>query len=155
MNDERLKNPKEFGADYFDELLERIRDIRGSEKRVYMKIKDIFATSMDYDSQCDQAELFYKTVQNKLHYSVHGHTAAELIAERADASKDNITNALETMDEASVTEIKQVLVGALPAILDDKQQSKKVSNILQAMKREDIADVKGTGHAARWYLVEK
>lgn len=90
MNDERLKNPKEFGADYFDELLERIRDIRASEKRVYMKVKDIFATSIDYDSKCDQAELFYKTVQNKLHYSIHGHTAAELIAERADASKDNM-----------------------------------------------------------------
>lgn len=55
-----------------------------------MKVKDIFATSIDYDPQCDQAELFYKTVQNKLHYSVHGHTAAELIAERADASKDNM-----------------------------------------------------------------
>lgn len=90
MNDERLKNPKEFGADYFDELLERIRDIRASEKRVYMKVKDIFATSIDYDAKCDQAELFYKTVQNKLHYSVHGHTAAELIAERADVSKDNM-----------------------------------------------------------------
>ena len=72
-----------------------------------------------------------------------------------DVYKQIITNALETMDKASVTELKQVLVGALPAILDDKQQSKKVSNILQAMKREGIADVEGTGHAARWYLVEK
>lgn len=90
MNDERLKNPKKYGEDYFDELLERIRDIRASEKRVYMKIKDIFATSIDYDSKSEQAELFFKTVQNKLHYSVHGHTAAELIAERADAEKDNM-----------------------------------------------------------------
>lgn len=90
MNDERLKNPKEFGADYFDELLERIRDIRASEKRVYLKIRDIFATSIDYDSKSEQADLFFKTVQNKLHYSVHGHTAAELIAERADASVDNM-----------------------------------------------------------------
>lgn len=80
MNDERLKNPKKFGEDYFDELLERIRDIRASEKRVYLKIKDIFATSIDYDSKSAQADLFFKTVQNKLHYSVHGHTAAELIA---------------------------------------------------------------------------
>lgn len=72
-----------------------------------------------------------------------------------DVYKQIITNALETMDKASVTELKQVLVGALPAILDDKQQSKKVSNILQAMKREGMADVEGTGHAARWYLVEK
>ena len=90
MNDERLKNPKKFGEDYFDELLERIRDIRASEKRVYLKIKDIFATSIDYDPKSIQAEVFFKTVQNKLHYSVHGHTAAELIAERADASKDNM-----------------------------------------------------------------
>ena len=90
MNDERLKNPKKFGEDYFDELLERIRDIRASEKRVYLKIKDIFATSIDYDSKSEQAERFFKTVQNKLHYSVHGYTAAELIAERADASKDNM-----------------------------------------------------------------
>lgn len=90
MNDERLKNPKKFGEDYFDELLERIQDIRASEKRVYLKIRDIFATSIDYDSKSEQAEIFFKTVQNKLHYSVHGHTAAELIIERADASKDNM-----------------------------------------------------------------
>lgn len=90
MNDERLKNPREFGADYFDELLERIRDIRASEKRVYLKVRDIFATSIDYDSKSEKADMFFKTVQNKLHYSVHGHTAAELIAERADATADNM-----------------------------------------------------------------
>ncbi len=90
LNDERLKNPKNYGEDYFDELLERIRDIRASEKRVYWKIKDIFATSVDYDSKSEQAVLFFKTVQNKLHYSVHGHTAAEVIAERADAAKNNM-----------------------------------------------------------------
>jgi hypothetical protein len=90
MNDERLKNPKLFGADYFDELLERIRDIRSSEKRFYEKIKDIYKTSVDYDKDDEKAKLFFKTVQNKLHYSVHGHTAAELIAKRADAAKDNM-----------------------------------------------------------------
>ena len=90
MNDERLKNPREFGADYFDELLERIRDIRASEKRVYLKVRDIFATSVDYDPKSEQADLFFKTIQNKLHYSVHGRTAAELIAERADATLDNM-----------------------------------------------------------------
>lgn len=90
MDDERLKNPQKFGADYFDELLERIRDIRASEKRAYMKVLDIFATSVDYDPKSLQADLFFKTVQNKLHYSVHGHTAPELIAERADAHKDNM-----------------------------------------------------------------
>ncbi|MGL6200465.1 MAG: virulence RhuM family protein [Lachnospiraceae bacterium] len=90
MNDERLKNPREFGNDYFDELLERIRDIRASEKRVYLKVRDIFATSVDYDPKSEQADLFFKTIQNKLHYSVHGRTAAELIAERADATLDNM-----------------------------------------------------------------
>ena len=90
LNDERLKNPRKFGEDYFDELLERIRDIRASEKRMYLKIRDIFATSVDYDPKSKQAQLFYKTVQNKLHYSVHGHTAPELIFERADATKDNM-----------------------------------------------------------------
>jgi hypothetical protein len=90
INDERLKNPQPFGVDYFDELLERIRDIRSSEARFYDKIKKIYATSVDYDKDSDRATLFFKTVQNKLHYSVHGHTASELIAERADATKDNM-----------------------------------------------------------------
>jgi len=90
MNDERLKNPKPFGLDYFDELLERIRDIRASEKRFYEKIKEIYKTSVDYDKNDESAKLFFKTVQNKLHYSVHGHTAAELIAKRADATKGNM-----------------------------------------------------------------
>ena len=90
LNDERLKNPKEFGADYFDELLERIRDIRASEKRIYQKVKDIFALSVDYDGQSNAAQLFFKSVQNKLEYAATGHTAPEIIATRADATKDNM-----------------------------------------------------------------
>lgn len=90
LNDERLKNPKEFGADYFDELLERIRDIRASEKRIYQKVKDIFALSIDYDGQSNSAQLFFKSVQNKLEYAATGHTAPEIIAARADATKDNM-----------------------------------------------------------------
>lgn len=90
LNDERLKNPKEFGVDYFDELLERIRDIRASEKRIYQKVKDIFALSVDYDGQSDAAQLFFKSVQNKLEYAATGHTAPEIIAARADATKDNM-----------------------------------------------------------------
>ena len=66
LNDERLRNPKPFGTDYFDELLERIRDIRASEKRVYQKVKEIFALSIDYDSKADIADIFLKSVQNKL-----------------------------------------------------------------------------------------
>lgn len=90
LNDERLRNPREFGADYFDELLERIRDIRASEKRVYQKVKEIFALSVDYDSQSRIAQNFFKSVQNKLEYAATGHTAPEIIATRADASKNNM-----------------------------------------------------------------
>ena len=72
-----------------------------------------------------------------------------------DVCKQIIINALETMEKASVSELKEILAGALPAFLDEKQQSKKVSNILQAMKRENVADVSGTGHAASWYLVKR
>lgn len=90
LNDERLRNPREFGADYFDELLERIRDIRASEKRLYAKVRDIFALSVDYDSKSQQAQIFFKTVQNKLEFAATGHTAPEIIAARADASQDNM-----------------------------------------------------------------
>lgn len=100
LNDARLKNPKEFGADYFDELLERIRDIRSSEKRFYLKVKDIFTTSIDYDAKAEIAKNFFASVQNKLHFAAHGQTAAELIASRADASKPNM--GLTTFEGAKV-----------------------------------------------------
>lgn len=90
LNDERLRNPKEFGADYFDELLERIRDIRASEKRLYQKVKDIFALSVDYDPKSEAAQKFFKSVQNKLEYAATGYTSPEIIASRADAQKDNM-----------------------------------------------------------------
>jgi len=90
MNDERLRNPREFGADYFDELLERIRDIRASEKRLYAKVRDIFALSVDYDSRSLQAQTFFKTVQNKLEHAATGHTAPEIIAARAAAAQNNM-----------------------------------------------------------------
>lgn len=90
LNDERLREPREFGADYFDELLERIRDIRASEKRMYAKIRDIFALSVDYDGKSERAQLFFKSVQNKLEYAATGYTAPEIIFTRADARKDNM-----------------------------------------------------------------
>jgi hypothetical protein len=91
MNDERLKEIRTpFGADYFDELLERIRDIRASEKRFYRKITDIYATSVDYDPNAEISQTFFATVQNKLHYAIHGQTAAELISSRANAEKPNM-----------------------------------------------------------------
>lgn len=91
LDDERLKQGKKFGKDYFDELLERIREIRASERRFYQKITDIYAQcSVDYDPKSEITLLFYKTVQNKLHWAITGHTASEIIAERADASKRNM-----------------------------------------------------------------
>lgn len=90
LNDDRLRNPQEFGADYFDELLERIRDIRASEKRVYQKVKDIFALAIDYDGSSTQAQEFFRSVQYKLEYAATGHTPPEIIAARADASKNNM-----------------------------------------------------------------
>ncbi len=91
LDDERLKQGKRFGKDYFDELLERIREIRASERRFYQKITDIYAQcSTDYQPKAELTVQFYKTVQNKLHWAITGKTAAELIAERADANKPNM-----------------------------------------------------------------
>lgn len=86
MNDDLLK--RAGGGNYFDELLARIRDIRSSEKVFYRKVLEIYALSIDYDPRVEMTQKFFKTVQNKMHYSVHGHTAAEIIYERADAQKD-------------------------------------------------------------------
>ena len=88
MDDERLKNPPGKGqTDYFDELLARIRDIRSSERRFYQKLLDIYATSVDYTPDAEASQKFFATVQNKMHWATHGHTAAEIIHERADAGK--------------------------------------------------------------------
>ena len=89
MDDDRLKNP-DGRPDYFDELLERIRDVRASEKRFYQKIKDLFALSSDYDADDKSTQLFFAETQNKLHYAVTGQTAAELIVSRANAEKPNM-----------------------------------------------------------------
>ena len=86
LDDERLK--KLGGGSYWKELLERIRDIRASEKVLYRQILEIYATSIDYDPRAQVSQEFFKKVQNKIHYAIHGHTAAELIVERADAEKD-------------------------------------------------------------------
>lgn len=91
MDDERLKQGQNFGKDYFDELLERIRSIRASERRFYQKITDIYAqASIDYDAKAPITQTFYKTVQNKLHWAITGHTAAELISKRANAALPNM-----------------------------------------------------------------
>ncbi len=91
LDDERLKQGKRFGKDYFDELLERIREIRASERRFYQKITDIYQQcSIDYDKDADITKTFFMTVQNKLHWAITGKTAAEIVAGRADAKKPNM-----------------------------------------------------------------
>lgn len=87
MDDERLKDPD---SDYFDELLARIRDIRSSEKLFYKKVLEIYATSVDYNPKADTSTRFFQTVQNKMHWAAHGHTAAEIINSRADADRDHM-----------------------------------------------------------------
>lgn len=105
LNDDLLK--RAGGGNYFDELLARIRDIRSSEKVFYRKVLEIYALSIDYDPRVEMTQKFFKTVQNKMHYSVHGHTAAEIIYERADAQKDFMglttwSGAMPTKPEAEI-----------------------------------------------------
>jgi hypothetical protein len=92
MDDERLKDPRQiFGKDYFDEQIERIRDVRSSERRVYQKITDIYAQcSADYDPQSQESQDFFATVQNKLHFAITGQTSAEIIYNRVDSTKQNM-----------------------------------------------------------------
>lgn len=93
MDDERLKNPPVGSStvpDYFDEMLERIRDIRASERRVYLLVREIFALAADYQPSLKETTLFFQTIQNKLHFACTGHTAAELIHLRADASQPHM-----------------------------------------------------------------
>ena len=93
MDDERLKNPPVGSSvvpDYFDEMLERIRDIRASERRVYLRVREIFALAADYQPSLKETTQFFQTIQNKLHFACTGHTAAELIHKRADASQPHM-----------------------------------------------------------------
>jgi hypothetical protein len=105
MDSERIKRGTFLTDKYFDEQLERIREIRASERLFYQKITDIYATAVDYDKTAAATKRFYATVQNKMHYAVHGHTAAELIAERADHTKDNM--GLTTWSDAPDGKIKK------------------------------------------------
>ena len=106
MDDERLKNDGSIlTKKYFEEQLERIREIRSSERKFYQKITDIYATAIDYDLNAKSTQRFYATVQNKMHFAVHGHTAAELIVERADSSKEHM--GLTTWQDAPNGKIKK------------------------------------------------
>lgn len=123
LNDEMLKNGKPFGKDYFDELLERIREIRASERRAYQKITDVFEQcSYDYDKDSEITKNFYAFVQNKLHYAVTGQTAAEIIFERADANKS--TMGLTTWKDAPDGKIYKRDIGIAKNYLNEKEMSR-------------------------------
>ena len=103
MDDDRLK--RAGGGNYFEELLARIRDIRSSERVFWRKVLDIYATSIDYDPSAEASQLFFKTVQNKIHWAAHGHTAAEIVHRRADASQPNMGLTSWTADKPRKTDI--------------------------------------------------
>lgn len=119
IDDQRLKDGKNWGADYFDELLARIRDIRASERRFYQKITDIYATSIDYDAKAAVTQEFYATVQNKLHWAITGRTAAETIVARADADKPNM--GLTTWKNAPSGPVRKGDIGVAKNYLSEQE----------------------------------
>ncbi|MDD2765538.1 MAG: virulence RhuM family protein [Opitutaceae bacterium] len=142
MDDERLKHPPGPGVpDYFDELLERIRDIRASERRMYLRVREIFALAADYNPKDAEVQAFFQTAQNKLHFAVAGKTAPELIAERADASKPNMglttwkggavrrtdmTVAKNFLNETEITELNRIVTMFLDYAEDQAKRRKQV-----------------------------
>jgi len=142
MDDERLKNPPGPDVpDYFDELLERIRDIRASEKRMYLRVREILALAADYAPAEAQTQLFFKTMQNKLHFAATGKTAPELIAERADAGQANmgltswkgavvrkgdVTIAKNYLKEDEIAELNRIVVMFLDYAEDQAKRRKQV-----------------------------
>lgn len=120
LDDERLKQGKRFGKDYFDELLERIREIRASERRFYQKITDIYEQcSIDYNKEADITQTFFKTVQNKLHWAITGKTAAQLVTERANALKPNM--GLQTWKNAPKGKVSKTDVTVAKNYLFEKE----------------------------------
>lgn len=143
MDDERLKNPPGQGqTDYFDELLERIRDIRSSERRFYQKVLDIYATSVDYAPDTELAQQFFATVQNKMHWATHGHTAAEIIHERANAAQPFM--GLQTTRPGGVVRKEDVSVAKNYLSADELQVLNRIVNLyieyaeLQALERKPM-----------------
>ena len=136
MDDERLKRGTYLTEKYFDEQLERIREIRASERKFYQKITDLYATAIDYDKDSAATKRFYATVQNKMHYAVHGHTASELIVERADHTKEHmglttwknspdgrilksdVTIAKNYLDEKQIRQLERAVTGYFDYIED-------------------------------------
>ena len=114
MDDERLKRGTYLTEKYFDEQLERIREIRASERKFYQKITDLYATAIDYDKNSAMTRRFYATVQNKMHYAVHGHTAAELIVKRADHTKEHTNSNRQICTTGHCTGTYTNLRGTIP-----------------------------------------
>jgi hypothetical protein len=144
MDDERLKNPPGPGqTDYFDELLERIRDIRASERRFYQKVLDIYATSIDYTPDTETSQTFFATVQYKMHWAAHGHTAAEIIAERADANRPQM--GLRTTREGGLVRKQDVSVAKNYLDENELQVLQRIVNLylefaeLQALDRKPMS----------------
>lgn len=143
LDDERLKEGRNLGADYFDELLERIRDIRASERRFYQKVLDIYATSVDYTPDAEASQQFFATVQNKMHWATHGHTAAELIHQRADASKPNM--GLMSTRPGGIVRKDDVAVAKNYLTEEELQVLNRIVNLyiefaeLQALERKPMA----------------
>ena len=121
MDVERIKRGTYLTEKYFDEQLERIREIRASERKFYQKITDLYATAIDYDRTAIATKRFYATVQNKMHYAVHGHTAAELIVERADHTKEHM--GLTTWADAPNGKIKKSDVIVAKNYLSEKEMN--------------------------------
>lgn len=142
MDDERLKNPPGKGhIDYFDELLERIRDIRSSERRVYLRVREILALAADYEATEPETQVFFQTIQNKLHFAATGKTAAELIAGRADSSQPNmglmawrsgvvrkgdVTVAKNYLREDEIEELNRLVVMFLDFAEDQARRRKQI-----------------------------
>lgn len=149
LDDEKLKDgPTQLG-DYFEELLSRIRDIRASERRFYQKITDIYATSIDYDPKAEITQTFYATVQNKLHWAIHGHTAAEVIQERADSAKPNM--GLTTWKNAPKGKIRKTDVSIAKNYLSQEELSALNRVVTMYLDyAEDQAQRRKSMHMADW-----
>jgi len=149
LDDERLKEGRTLGADYFDELLERIRDIRASERMFYQKITDIYATSIDYDPTHPISQTFFATVQSKLHWAIHGQTAAEVVRDRADGSKPNM--GLTTWKNAPHGQIRKADVAVAKNYLTQEEISELNRIVSMYLDfAEDQARRRKTMHMAEW-----
>ena len=179
MDDERLKNPPVGSSavpDYFDEMLERIRDIRASERRVYLRVREIFALAADYQPSLKETTQFFQTIQNKLHFACTGHTAAELIHQRADATqphmgltsdkgeevrKSDVTTAKNYLSQDEVSELNRVVNMWLDFAEDQAKRRKQVflrdwqTKLDQFLQFNDREVLEGAGKISKQAADEK